>query len=447
MVYNYPCILIDYSDPNNLKPVWFQDKQKLTGERVIWEENDIQWKDDSMNKSSLPKGTLWVTTHRYVFQTANNKSSESGLFEIPFEIFVKESYIGGFFQSGHRVKIKRDGAKDPKVYDSNWLDIMIQNIANAKAEEIKADPNIVIEEYRRKVASRVFPNKITLFWPSKTVRNKLKTHIDSAVAGAEWTKVKFDINKYIRKNDIGIGNIMGRQKEKDSIISSKIALTTTDINQLSSTAHELIDIANEIKKKLSKYKEQFSNYHENAEIMEMIFNLGINNDDDDVFVQESKQSMGSKEFKKRVIKDLVEFLDDHIKEYGGWIPCAELYCKFNRSLGTELVSPEEFMNACIALEKTKNSDGTFYIFNRSYQVKNNDTIAVITHDKYSIRKKASTLSKKLQKKNGVGLTQTDIVKVMKMNYVIIDQVIEKALSDGKIVVDEQDPVGKKILCQ
>lgn len=116
-----------------------------------------------MSRSSLPKGTLWVTTHRFVFQAANDKSSESGLFEVPFEIFVKESYTGGFFQSGHRVKIKRDGGKDPQVYDTNCLDIMIQNIANAKAEEIKTDPAIVIEEYRRKVASRVFPMKVTLF--------------------------------------------------------------------------------------------------------------------------------------------------------------------------------------------------------------------------------------------------------------------------------------------
>ena len=197
---------------------------------------------------------------------------------------------------------------------------MIQNVAAAKAEEIKADPKLIIEEYRRKLAYRSLPNKVTLFCPSKAVRNNLKTHIDNAVSGEEWTKVKFDINKLIRKNDVGLGNIIGRQREKDSVISSKIAMTSSDINQLSSTAHELVDIASEIKRKLSKYKEQFSNYHENAEIMEMVFNLGINNDDDDVFIQESKQNMGSKEFQKRVIKDLVEFLDEHIKEYGGWIP-------------------------------------------------------------------------------------------------------------------------------
>jgi len=91
----------------------------------------------------------------------------------------------------------------------------------------------------------------------------------------------------------------------------------------------------------------------------------------------------------------------------------------------------------------KNKDGSYYIFNRNFKVKNDDIVAVITHDKFSITKKASELAKKLKKKNGVGLTQNDIVKQMKMNYVIVEQVIEKALQNGKIAVDEQDPVGKR----
>lgn len=233
MGYNYPLILIDQSDPKCLKPIWFQDKEKLTGERVVCEESGVEWKDDSMTQSNKPKGTIWITTHRFVFQCDNNRSSPNGLFEVPLEIFVKESYTGGLFQSGHRVKIKRDGSKEPNVYDTNTLDVMIQNISNATAEELKVDPSIVQEEYRAKLASRILPNKVTLFCPSKAVRNKLKTHIDSVVAREEWTKVKFDINKLIRKNDMGIGNIMGRQKEKDSVMSSKISLTASDINHLS----------------------------------------------------------------------------------------------------------------------------------------------------------------------------------------------------------------------
>lgn len=157
------------------------------------------------------------------------------------------------------------------------------------------------------------------------MRNKLKTTIDDAVGREEWTKVKFDINKHIRQSDIGIGNIMGRQREKDSVMSSKIAITASDINQLNSDAQELITIADEIKKKLSRYKDSFSGYKENAEIMDMIFDLGINNEEDDVFVQETKHNLSKKDFEKKVVQELVDFLDENIKEYGGWIPCAELY--------------------------------------------------------------------------------------------------------------------------
>lgn len=32
---------------------------------------------------------------------------------------------------------------------------------------------------------------------------------------------------------------------------------------------------------------------------------------------------------------------------------------------------------------------------------------------------------------------------MKMNYVIVDQVIEHALNEGIVAIDEQDPAGKR----
>mmetsp|Transcript_29466 Transcript_29466/g.26040 ORF Transcript_29466/g.26040 Transcript_29466/m.26040 type:complete len:85 (+) Transcript_29466:540-794(+) len=68
---------------------------------------------------------------------------------------------------------------------------------------------------------------------------------------------------------------------------------------------------------------------------------------------------------------------------------------------------------------------------------------MITHDDFSISTKANELKKKLKRKRGIGLTVNDIIKAVKMNYVIVDQVIEKALYNGKIAVDEQDPAGKR----
>jgi hypothetical protein len=325
--------------------VWFQDKEKLQGERVIYEEKNVQWRDDTMPDKNLPIGTLWVTTHRFVYQVYSNHKSPDSLFEVPLEIMAKESYTGGMFQSGHRVKIKRDGSKMPSVYDKNTLEVMIQNISAAKAEELKIDVKTIEENFKVKMSARSFPSKITFLCTDKNSRNKLKKTIDDAVNREEWTKVKFDINQHIRKSDIGIGNIMGRQKERDSVMSSKIAMTASDINHLSSTAQELISIADEIKKKLARYKDSFTGYKENAEIMNMIFDLGMNDDSDDVFVQESMANMSKKDFKKKVVKQLVEFLDDNISEYGGWIPCAELYCKFNRKLGLDLISPEDFVAA------------------------------------------------------------------------------------------------------
>ena len=396
-----------------------------------------------MSQDQTPKGTLWITTHRFVFQCSNNKSSPYGLFEVPLEIFVKESYFGGFFQSGHRVKIKRDGEKQSNVYDSSTLEVMIQNVASSKAEELKVDPSMIEEEYRGKLANRSLPSKLTFFCSSKNSKNKIKKHVDEAVNREDWTKVKFDINKYIRQSDMGIGNIMGRQKEKDSVMASKIAMTAADINHLSSNAQDLISMADEIKNRLARFKDSFSSYQEHKEIMDMIFELGMNNDQDEVFVQESMKNLSKKDFEKKIVKDLIEFLDNNIKGYGGWIPCAELYCKFNRRMGLDLISPEEFVRACTGLEKFNCDDGTSYIYDRTFIAKNGESVAMVTHPDFSIKRKASELGKKLKKKGGVGLTQNDIVKSIKMNYVIVEQVINRAIDKSKVVVDEQDPAGKR----
>lgn len=44
-----------------------------------------------------------------------------------------------------------------------------------------------------------------------------------------------------------------------------------------------------------------------------------------IMSRKAAQIFQSKEFIKKAVRDLVDFLDNNIKDYGGWIPCAELY--------------------------------------------------------------------------------------------------------------------------
>ena len=75
-------------------------------------------------------------------------------------------------------------------------------------------------------------------------------------------------------------------------------------------------------------------YQENAEIMEMIFSLGMA---DDVYINSANQ--GDKNFEESLCKEIIKFLDKVIDEYDGWIPIDELYCRFNRSKGTGIIPP------------------------------------------------------------------------------------------------------------
>lgn len=72
-------------------------------------------------------------------------------------------------------------------------------------------------------------------------------------------------------------------------------------------------------------------YHEKAEIMEMIFSLGLNKDDEeaDVYLAGTSDYLGDKQFLQSLSREVVKFLRKIIDEYDGWIPLAEFYCRFN----------------------------------------------------------------------------------------------------------------------
>lgn len=110
-------------------------------------------------------------------------------------------------------------------------------------------------------------------------------------------------------------------------------------------------------------------------------------------------------------------------------------------LGIDFISPENFVKACIGIEKVESDDGSFYKYDKGFKASNGEVVAMITHPDFSISKKAKDLQKYTKK--GQGRTVNDIINSLNMSYVIVDQVIEKALEDGRITVDEQDPAGKR----
>lgn len=78
-------------------------------------------------------------------------------------------------------------------------------------------------------------------------------------------------------------------------------------------------------------------YQENAEIMDMIFSLGMA---DDVYIT---SATGDKNFEEALTKEIIKFLDKVIDEYDGWMPLDELYCRFNWAWGTGIVPPAKIV--------------------------------------------------------------------------------------------------------
>jgi len=92
--------------------------------------------------------------------------------------------------------------------------------------------------------------------------------------------------------------------------------------------------------------------------MEMIFSLGMNKDEEDVYLAGSKEYLGEKKFDESLVWDIVKFLRKIIDDYDGWIPLAEFYCWFNRAWGTGIIPPQKLVQIC-SKELNKASDGDF----------------------------------------------------------------------------------------
>ena len=65
----------------------------------------------------------------------------------------------------------------------------------------------------------------------------------------------------------------------------------------------------------------------------------------------TKESHGSGSiYHKELAKELAEYLDKIVHDVGGMITLSDVYCRFNRARGMELVSPDDLINACNMFE-------------------------------------------------------------------------------------------------
>ncbi|KAK2563161.1 Vacuolar protein-sorting-associated protein 36 [Acropora cervicornis] len=139
----------------------------------------------------------------------------------------------------------------------------------------------------------------------------------------------------------GIGGIVGIERkleEKSKETDNYIQKAFKDLDALMEKAKEMVAMADKVASKLEEKKGSISE-DETVMFKSYLLSMGIAN-------PVTKETHGSgASYHKELAKELGSFLEKVIKDEGGMMALSDVYCRFNRARGMELVSPDDLINA------------------------------------------------------------------------------------------------------
>jgi ESCRT-II complex subunit VPS36 len=136
----------------------------------------------------------------------------------------------------------------------------------------------------------------------------------------------------------GIAGIQTRMKKEQKEADQTLATAFKDLDALMSTAQDLVDLAERYAASRGKESKE-----DEGEFNLLLSNLGI-------VSPVTKESAGTA-FHAQLARQLSDFIQPFIVKSGGMLMLIDAFCMFNRARGTELISPEDLLNACKELDK------------------------------------------------------------------------------------------------
>lgn len=169
----------------------------------------------------------------------------------------------------------------------------------------------------------------------------------------------------------GVSGILRKEQEMWETTDKSLQDAFQDLNALMSKAKEMVMLAEKMRQKLlSAPNTQPTNANEEEmgskqEMQDWLLSVGIAS-------PVTKESAGAL-YHQQLSRQLADFVKTPLDRAGGMINLIDIYCLFNRARGTELISPEDLLQACSIWEKfdvpvvlRKFDSGVMVIQNKSH---------------------------------------------------------------------------------
>uniref|UniRef100_A0A0K0G493 Vacuolar protein-sorting-associated protein 36 n=1 Tax=Strongyloides venezuelensis TaxID=75913 RepID=A0A0K0G493_STRVS len=218
---------------------------------------------------------------------------------------------------------------------------------------------------------------------------------------------------------VGIGGIERRINEHHARTHENISQAFEDMSRLMDQAKEMVAMSKSITEKLRAKKGKDVNDDETIQFKSHLLSLGVADP-----VTKNTFGNGAKYFEK-LAHEICTVLETPIREAGGMIALPEAYCRINRARGTELISPEDLLNACLKLES----------------LNFNVTLHKFDSDVYVLQLKEKSIESTIDETYEIvskyeGLTPNSLSKQIGISVILAKERLIAAENEGRIVRDD-----------
>lgn len=278
----------------------------LPGESGIHRQSGVRIYDGD-KKTTFDNGDLKLTTHRIVW---NDLDQQDRAISLSLSLVSKVTEQSSGFMSSAKVVVElhpSPASKEPGPCVSSSYSCVKFSFKQGGHSEFLVR---LVEQVNKKS------------WTSQIPQS-------SSLAGTGPSRTR------------GIGGIVGIERkleEKSKETDNYIQKAFKDLDALMEKAKEMVAIADKVASKLEEKKGSISE-DETVMFKSYLLSMGIAN-------PVTKETHGSgASYHRELAKELGSFLEKVIKDEGGMMALSDVYCRFNRARGMELVSPDDLINA------------------------------------------------------------------------------------------------------
>ncbi|XP_021296435.1 vacuolar protein sorting-associated protein 36 [Herrania umbratica] len=327
--------------------------------------------EDHHHFSPLKSGLLILTTHRLLWLPSASASTPTSAAAIPLpaisHIFSSKKSLKSMFHSP-RIRFQVLVLPDGRVFEPG------SGSGSGSGSGLGSRSVVLTAVVRGKGDCDGFLGKFWDSWRARAWESNETSGSGSSSVSGSGTGTGTGGGLYSSDGSVrmvGVAGILRKEQESWESTDKSLQDAFQDLNALMSKAKEMVMLAEKMRQKLlSGTNSQSSATNDEdmgskEEMQDWLLSVGI-------ISPVTKESAGAL-YHQQLSRQLADFVRTPLERAGGMINLIDVYCLFNRARGTELISPDDMLQACSLWEKfdvpvmlRKFDSGVMVIQNKSH---------------------------------------------------------------------------------